>query len=233
MQEREQLDNSGADMVERVGAAIGAFHATPVDSSARRFGASDILAPLQRAQQTLELAFDGAVNAELAAGVVAKSGRLVSELTRTSPNIDFDANATLHGDLHSNNILVGADSVSLIDMDRLARGPALAELGSLLAELIYRACVGGRALPLDALAAVLAGYQRAVPWALAADQLAWFTAAALVHERAYRCVTSLKAIRVQALPRIIEAAQALFAGKTRLPLNSAPTAQRGAIKVQA
>lgn len=213
--ERVAVSDNCTDVMARVGAAIGAFHATPV-VSARTLRADEVLEQLQRAQCALKRAFDGVADAELP--LIAE--RLIGELERSSPPIDFGANATLHGDLHCNNILVGADRVSLIDFDRLSRGPALAELGSFLAEHIYRACVGRRALPVNAIAAVLTGYQRAVPWPVAADQLAWFTAAALVHERAYRCVTSLRAIRLQALPRLLETARGILRGAIALPIRA-------------
>ncbi len=199
-------------MFGKIGAAIAALHTTPLDC-AGRLDLAEVNASLLRAQDVLTLSFStGALGAALVAGV----DRLQTRLERSSRAIDFSGNATLHGDLHSNNILLTDNTVALIDVDALQRGPALADLGSLVAELLYRACVACDALPLAAVAATVAAYQRCVPWRIAPDELAWFTAAALLRERAYRCVASLKPGRMQALPRLIEVAERVLSGSIGL-----------------
>ena len=56
--------------------------------------------------------------------------------------------ATLHGDLHSKNILVNDSRVVLIDLDDLQSGPVAKELGSWLACAAYRDLL--RELPIEA-----------------------------------------------------------------------------------
>ncbi len=199
------LDGAGPQLLERVGRAVAALHATPL-ASARVLRGADLIANLQRAQRTLELGLADAPE------LVRTCAGLAGELQRAWQNVDCSANATLHGDLHGNNILVAPAQVALIDLDRAMRGPALAELGGFLAGLICRACVQRREIDNRRLAIVIDAYRRSVPWAVDNEQLAWHTAAALVHERAYRCVTSLKPGRIQALPRLLDVAGRILRG---------------------
>lgn len=196
----------------RVGVAVAALHTTPV-ACAGSLTAEDVRANLQRAEEVLGATLGASKHSTPLLAAVA---RLHAELERASAWIDFDANATLHGDLHSNNILLNAAEVALIDVDRLQRGPALADLGSLIAELLYRACVTRQVLPVHAVQAIGRAYERAVPWPVNRQELAWFTAAALLHERAYRCVGSLKPGRMQALPRLIDVAERVLGGAIAL-----------------
>ena len=121
---------------------------------------------------------------------------------------------TLHGDLHTNNILVSQTQIHLIDMDGISSGPPLADLGSFLAELIYRGCLNDEPLetmrPL--LATVVEAYRQRATWPVADADVAWFTASALIHERALRCVTSLKPGRRETVDNVIDAASRIGAG---------------------
>jgi aminoglycoside phosphotransferase (APT) family kinase protein len=118
----------------------------------------------------------------------------------------FDSRATLHGDLHSNNIVIGTDRAFLIDLDRMASGPPSVEIGSLLAELAYRECLATRSPDFAQLDAIAQEYARHASWPVDLREVRWHLAAALVRERSYRCVTSLKPGRVEAVPRLLQAA---------------------------
>ena len=53
----------------------------------------------------------------------------------------------IHGDLHDRNILLGADRVALIDLDRLCLGRAEEDVGNLAAHLLLRVLQRGDGLP--------------------------------------------------------------------------------------
>ncbi len=113
----------------------------------------------------------------------------------------------LHGDCHPGNALVDGDTISLIDLDQMGRGPAAADLGSLFGRLRYAATVGelGTAEVAELEARFVAGYaaQRPLP---AADSLAWHTAAALLAERALRAVNRVNETGLARLDPIVDAA---------------------------
>jgi Ser/Thr protein kinase RdoA (MazF antagonist) len=118
--------------------------------------------------------------------------------------------ALVHGDLHSKNILTDGRRAWLIDFDRVARGDPLADIASLAAELLYRDCIAERALRWSRVSELLASYRAVAAWPIDKNTLGWHVAAALLRERVYRAVTSLKPGRIDAIPRLLQtAAQAL------------------------
>lgn len=122
--------------------------------------------------------------------------------------IDPQACATLHGDLHARNVLVGDGRAWLIDLDRAGSGLPAAEIGGLFADLAARECGAGRVPALERFDALVAEYRRHVPWALPVGEARWHYAAALLRRSAYRCVTRLRPGSIEALPRVLAAAAA-------------------------
>jgi aminoglycoside phosphotransferase (APT) family kinase protein len=116
--------------------------------------------------------------------------------------------AMLHGDLHMKNFLVAGDRVALIDLDNLCRGDPLQDAGSFVAALYYQGLLEGRPSHLIERTAqqFIESYRMNAGVGIAEPALDWYTAAALIYERAYRCVTRLKAIRLEILDDIIELA---------------------------
>ncbi|MEZ5500908.1 MAG: phosphotransferase [Steroidobacteraceae bacterium] len=139
---------------------------------------------------------------------------LVQRLLASMPPAPARA-ATLHGDLHSKNILVGENSVTLIDLDRVSRGNALAESGGLLAEIAYRDCVARRPVAWRLLFELARVHRDILRDGVPLSAYAWHTAAALVRERAYRSLTSLKPGRLVALDALLDTATALLDFATR------------------
>ena len=166
-------------------------------------------------RETLQAEIERAAATLIAAAPEARAEveSLRADLEHRIASIDTAARATLHGDLHSKNILVDARRVHLIDLDRLGTGPALAELGSLLAELVLRDCLAGCPLDWARIAGVAAEYARASGSRIDSAELGWHVAAALLRERAYRCVTSLKPGRLEILPALLAAARAALDGE--------------------
>jgi tRNA A-37 threonylcarbamoyl transferase component Bud32 len=191
-------------LLTRVARAVAALHGTPIISS-RHITQNSLINKLIAAKQTISTA-----RADCA-GVLQQ---VAYSLTNSARHLGSYQDGTLHGDLHSNNILVSPTQIHLIDMDGISSGPPLADLGSFLAELIYRGCLKGE--PLEAmrplLATVVEAYRQRATWPVADANVAWFTASALIHERALRCVTSLKPGRMETVDNVIDAARRIAAG---------------------
>jgi aminoglycoside phosphotransferase (APT) family kinase protein len=147
----------------RVGAALAALHATPVPGL-RVVSVGDRRAAVRRAAELL---------ARVEPAWQPVLARLVDGLEAGSAALSREAVATLHGDLHPRNILVGAAEVdgdgdvdgggdgsgpgpqlgsqpghadppfALIDLDGVHAGPAVLELGAWVADALYRATLGG------------------------------------------------------------------------------------------
>lgn len=154
-------------------------------------------------------------------------GRAVTACATAMPAASLDANkllqtllrhrpkssatlALVHGDLHSKNILLRDGRVWLIDFDRASRGDPLADIASLVAELLYRDCVAARSPRWQRASALLRAYCDAARCHGLAADLRWHVAAALLRERAYRVVTSLKPGRLAALPRLLTTAATML-----------------------
>ncbi len=209
------VDNA---LCARVARAIAALHRTSVFSP-RHVTLSDIVDRLITAKKIV---------AEAHPQCSATLQPIVQTLVNGAGVLNLDYEGAWHGDLHSNNILVSPEHIYLVDMDRVSVGPPLAEIGSFLAELIYHACLRGE--PLEAvrptLIAVIDAYRRRASWPVPEQDVAWFTAGALIYERALRCVTSLKVLRADAVDNLMAAAARIASGDLFIggaELKSTPT----------
>jgi tRNA A-37 threonylcarbamoyl transferase component Bud32 len=200
------LTSGAADHITmtRVARAIAALHSQPVTSS-RRITINDLTNKLITAKETITVARPSCSDA---------IEQIVYALSQSASYLREQKNATLHGDLHSNNILVNQTQIHLIDMDGIACGPPLADLGSFLAEMIYRACLNDEPLALirPQLATVIEAYRQRVSWPVTDADVAWFIASALIHERVLRCVTSLKPGRIETIDNLLAAANRIATG---------------------
>lgn len=187
---------------QQVGAATAQLHASDVGG--------EIRLTLPTLCDAIERGRDLVCSAS--PGLARAADSLALRLLVGAVDIDADPTATLHGDLHSRNVLVGEDRLYFIDLDRIGQGPAIAELGSLIAERIASDCVLGRPADLAVIHALVSGYQRHGNQAIPRDQLDWHVAAALLRERAARAVTSLKPGRFESLPALIRTAEGILRG---------------------
>ena len=122
---RDVIRTVGADGAE-LGAALVRFHTTPAPRALER---RTIGTELDKARAGL---------AGLAAWAPALTGAataLADLLARSRPD-DPRAEVLLHGDLHSNNLLVHRDAISFVDLERVAVGPAAVDLGYFRAHAI-------------------------------------------------------------------------------------------------
>jgi hypothetical protein len=201
-----------APQAARLGALLAALHATPV-------ALPGSVAPAELGAHALAVAgllrdHDPALAPALAL--------LLRELAGLGNDLAQSPAATLHGDLHARNVLVDGDRWTLIDWDSAQRGPALLELGSVCADLMYRALLLARpaAAAFAPIEALLDAYRSGAGAAATEPALARATAFCLLTQRAYRCLANLKPGRLALLPELVSLAAAV-AARRRVVLSAA------------
>src|SRR5205823_559221 len=135
--------------LERLGASLATFHSLEPPVEAPRFTRCDA-ACLTEAASVLARA-----RPSLGAEAEALAGELVR---RFEPPPDRPV--CLHGDMHTGNGILAGSGVGLIDLDKVALGPAAIDLGRLLCLLRYKR-LGGLLTAADErarVASLLAGY---------------------------------------------------------------------------
>jgi len=186
--------------LRQFGAAVARFHQLPAPPVVSRFTRLDLDHLVQAAGLIGQARPDVA---EHAANLV----KLLAE-HRHSPTA---APVCLHGDVHAKNGIAQHGRVALIDLDQVALGPAAAELGSFLASLHYWRCVGllTSIEEREHEAAFLEGYAT-VGSLPDTDAVRWYTAAALLSERALRAVNRIREQGLLHLPKILTTARELL-----------------------
>ncbi len=107
---------------EALAAALDSLHRTPPLPRIPLRRVKDDLARVVSGLETLSRRLDGVES------LVGQLGRLLS--SRTPPDTSYPS--VVHGDLHGGNILVDDGHVTLIDLERLAVGDPLMDLGRLV-----------------------------------------------------------------------------------------------------
>ncbi len=143
---------------------------------------------------------------------------VVDRLKASAPSGAVEPIATLHGDCHAKNILIDHGEAALIDLDNVALGPPLHDVGSFIAALLHDALASGRpAVAVSpAIDAFLDAYRKNVPWPIPDHMLAWHTATALVQERVSRAITRLKPGRLGLIGTLVDLADDLLGGPVTL-----------------
>ena len=151
----------------------------------------------------------------------ARLESLISSLLEQAACLKTQPLATLHGDLHLQNFLVAGGEVALIDLDNLCTGSPWQDVGSFIAGLYYRGLL--ETLPLatiERLAITFCrSYLQACPYPNDEPALRWYTAAALINERAFRSVTRLKSGRLELLDDLITLAERFVMDPVALEVN--------------
>ncbi|MEZ5666128.1 MAG: aminoglycoside phosphotransferase family protein [Alphaproteobacteria bacterium] len=199
-------DDSGvgvpATLIEPAALAVAALHGADIDCPP----GPTVGETLRQLEKLREL------TAQLRPSCAARVGAVVDELTLRAGDVDDEPLACLHGDLHPKNLLVDGARVSIIDLDDLARGAPLFDVGGFCAVLLHRSLSAGVALgdAMRAIARFLACYRRHVLWRVSNDQIVWHTAAALLVDRIYSCFTRLKPGQVRLVDELADLAQAVL-----------------------
>jgi len=184
-----------------LGAQLAALHATPT-ATPREITPAGLRQRLDEVVRVLSPLLGGAVPAAAQA------------LLAAWPALGMRS-STLHGDFHGRNILVEdrarGPHVALIDLDGLGRGPALLELGSWIADAIYRALLEGHPAQREGRAwrALLEAYVQAGGERPEPAALRWAVAWQLLTQRAWRCVVNLKPGRYALAPQLVRLAAEL------------------------
>jgi Phosphotransferase enzyme family len=187
------------ELLENAGSAVAELHRTAVPS-APLITTGEIIAQLEMSAVLLSRILSG-IGSKRRDELRSTIRRLIA----VSDRIGTGSIATLHGDLHLKNLFVTDDRIALLDLDNLSRGDPLRDIGSFIAFLHYRGLIEGWSLDVaeDISKRFVQSYRTNVDWDVPEWALNWHIAAALIYERAYRCVTRLKVGRLDILDEII------------------------------
>jgi aminoglycoside phosphotransferase (APT) family kinase protein len=182
----------------RLGSALARLHAAPL-ASAPRFARFD------RERLTEAASALGLVRPDVGPMAEALATRIAARLaTDDTPPV------LLHGDVHLKNAILTDNRIALVDLEDMATGPPAADVASLLAQLRDQHHVGliSSAQERQDREAFLAGYAAVQP-VPAQTTLAWYTAAALLVERALGAVHRLRSEGLQHLDALLADATTL------------------------
>ncbi len=180
---------------EEAARRLATLHVTPI-ACKRSTTVADLVADLKRVIPAL---------IRLRPSCASTLRPLVNRLLAQAEQMPEEPRATLHGDLHLQNLFIGETHVALIDLDNVRTGSPLLDIGSLIAGLHYVRILQ-RTSPESCQRLVerfLQTYQANVPWAVLPSILNWYAAVALITERAYRCVTQIKPGRLNLIDDLV------------------------------
>ena len=204
LSEAEWNGPSFLGLVKKAGATVARLHNTNITCS-RSIGYHHWLNRLKAVQQTL-------IRAQPSINKVLKP--LVRSLQIQADQLGDPPSAVLHGDLHFKNFFNHQGKVFLIDFDNHRNGPPGCDLGSLFGAILYQGLL--RKTDKKLIRRILSNYydqyRIGVPWELSRFELNWYTAVALVNERAFRSVTRLKTGRLDILDTLIDLAHTICQG---------------------
>jgi aminoglycoside phosphotransferase (APT) family kinase protein len=188
-------------VMERIANCVAAFHLSAVDS-----------VHVATIEQILsQLAKTAAVVAGTHPWLGKRLATLVRHLTARTAEIDFsNVPATpVHRDLKLANFLLERDRAALIDLDEIALGDPLIDIGSFVAGFSAHALLlGWEASAVDAvLQRFLRHYAAQVNWPVLGERLDWYIAASFIYESIHRGVRRWDMQRLRAIPRWIAAAE--------------------------
>jgi hypothetical protein len=185
-----------------VGAQVAALHASPAPAAWMQ--TADMLRQQLAQVQTVL----SQVRPELHTRVLRLAGQLEAGLQQAPALL-----GTLHGDLHPRNVLVHGERLFLIDLDSARQGLVVLELGSWLADGLYRAALHGQDTVATQAAgrAFVQGYGAAGGARCSPRGLAWATAWQLLCQRVWRCVVNLKPGRYALVEPLLAQCEALLA----------------------
>ncbi len=167
----------------KVAHAVAAFHSTSL-SHLRSLTRADLMQRLETVSALL-LRCQPACRAILVP--------LLVRLTAQAKMIPVRPTATLHGQLHTNTLVLTEKTITMIELDHVCKGHPGQDLGSCIASLLTWGVARQASLSKIASHAqlFLDHYHQEVPWKVGQPVVAWFIALALVTEHVSRCLTRL------------------------------------------
>ena len=177
-----EYDASDEHLMAKAAAAVAALHQANVTCT-RIFTLPDLLLKLRTTANLYVLSNPSGQQ---------KLKALLDRLIAQSQTLELRPTALLHGDLHLKNFFVVDENVALIDLDNLAYGDPLQDVGSFIAGLWYRSLQPGAANPRSQINSFLAAYKNHISFSIPQSDLNWYVAAMLIAERVSRCITRLK-----------------------------------------
>jgi len=179
------------------------------DPAAAPLAAADVL---DRIERKVLPRIDGALP-----DLSARARTLVAALAAGAPPPPGPGAATLHGDLHTANVLAGDDgSVAFLDLDRRACGHGSYDLALLAGRLLLVA--HARGADLEPVARAVAELPRAYAEATGAPvpdaELAWYMAAHLLGRQLRTCIRHWVPGVAAVAPVLLDWAEALLAAGT-------------------
>jgi hypothetical protein len=134
---------------------------------------------------------------------------LVDRLLAESERLGEQPRALLHGDLRLRHLLDDGDDIYLIDMEKVCLGSPWRDIGSFAAATLYKGMLAAVPVPVthEALSTFCSAYATRVPWPMSRAVVSWYTAVALVNERAYRFVSRLQPDKVELVGDLVRLAQ--------------------------
>ena len=175
---------AGITLLKKAAHTVATFHTTPLSN----IPSTPVLELLDKLEAV------GSILMQCRPSCRPTLAPLRDRLRAQAKTIILGPTSTLHGDLHMKNLFLTHDSITLIDLDNVCQGHPGQDIGSFIAGLLTRALA--KQVPLSHMARPVhvfhQHYSQWTPWELDQPTLAWFTAMALVVERAHRCITRLK-----------------------------------------
>jgi Phosphotransferase enzyme family len=189
------------DAMQRIAHCVAAFHSSAVDN-VKVATLKQILSQLAKTVTVI-------------AGTYPQMGERVATLVRhlsaRACEIDFGAGSAtpIHRDLKLANFLLDDNGAALIDLDEVALGDPLIDIGSFVAAFSARALLlGWDEAAVDAvIERFLHHYAARVTWPLARERLDWYIAASFVYESIHRGVRQWDAEKLRNIPRWIAVAE--------------------------
>lgn len=190
------LDESPASVYRKLGCSIAELHQVSPPADLPRFNRLET-SELKRSLQTIEKARPD---------VAVQAANLVKKITEY-PMSDVPP-VCLHGDVHPKNAIWNDGAVTLIDLDQASSGDPAADIGSFLAGLHYKECVGQMTAETrtNSSKSFFAGYEEIRPLP-SENSLRRNTAAALFSERALRAITRVRVEGLENMSRILSTSE--------------------------
>ncbi|MCB1985399.1 MAG: aminoglycoside phosphotransferase family protein [Burkholderiales bacterium] len=193
-------DQHAEQLLPLAAKAIALFHRISIDMPLPVTGVADIIAMLHHRMEVLS-------HVSLIDQLTLK--RTVRLLEDTASTLNHCPLAVLHGDVHSQNLFLQGESIALIDLDNVTKGPPLLDLASWAGGMIYWAAMQNTPVEqlLPKLKILVTHYNQYAVNPVNGADLNWYLASILINERVFRCVTRLKSGRLRIVNKLLNFAE--------------------------